>query len=171
MKFFSRPTIKVLIFLSLFLFSGQTLSAQENDCIGGMDFDGILSKFTTRRTISPEPINKELIGKIPKEKIGFELNEATEKTLRDAGANDLVISLIHKNVLPEVVEAKFLYDIYLNNYESVDIEKLEIALKSAKEFVNKFENKKCYEEHIKYYKEAINLLNPATAVFTKLQIE
>lgn len=130
---------------------------QEKSC-DAFFFNEILSKFTTRRTTSPEPVNKEMVGEITKRKIGFEIDEKDEKVLKDAGANDSLIKSIRENVLPEVIEAKNLYEKYVLNYESNDTDKLKIALEAAKEFVRKFENNECYAEQVKYFKEAIPIL-------------
>lgn len=176
MKFFRFKIINFSIFLALILISGQTVSSQETPCDYGLQFEEILSKFTTRRTISPEPVNKELIGEIPKRKTGFELNEANEKTLRNAGANDLLIKLIRENVLPEAVEAHYLQSVYLSIYHTDNFDELGIAIYVAREFVRKFEANKCYTEHVKYYKDAIVILdnnyskNPDSKAYFKCKL-
>ena len=155
MKVFRRETLKVFFFLGLLTLFCQTVFGQKDHCGNPFSFDEILSKFTTRRTISSEPINKELSGEIAKRKIGFELNEANEKTLRDAGANDSLIKLIRENVFQDAIDEKILYAKYFENYDSVKVEKIKIAIEAAKEFIEKFENKECHTELVKYYKEAI----------------
>lgn len=158
MKVLKRSIVKFSVFLSLFLLFCQTGSSQENHCGNVFFFEEILSKFTVRRTVSPEPVNKELIGEIRRRKIGFELNEANEKTLRDAGANDSVIKSIRENQQQEIIEAKLLYGKYVENYDSNAVEKVKIALESANSFIAKFGNDKCYTEQTEYFRDAIPML-------------
>lgn len=158
MKVLKRSIIKFPVFLSLFLFFCQTGLSQENHCGNVFFFEEILSKFTARRTVSPEPVNKELVGEIPKRKTGFELNEANEKTLRDAGANDSVIKSIRENQQQEIIEANFLYERYVENYDSNAVEKVKIALESAGSFIAKFGHNKCYTEQTEYFRDAIPVL-------------
>lgn len=161
MKVFECKIIKLSVFLGVIFLFGQTGLSQQQKCGEQFFFSDILSKYTARRTSSPEPVNKVLIREIPKRKIMFVLNEMNEKTLRDAGANDSIIKLIRENVLPEAVEANALYEKYLNNYQSNDIESLEAALEAAKEFVSKFEKNEPFTEQVKYFKDAISTLEKA----------
>lgn len=158
MKVFRRETVKVFFFLGLLPLFCQTVLSQKDYCGDVFFFDEILSKFTTRRMTSPEPINKELNVEIPKRKIGFELKETDEKTLRDAGANDSLIKLIRENQQQEVIEANLLYDKYLYNYDSTNVEKVKIAIESANNFIAKFGNDKCYTEQTEYYRNAVPVL-------------
>lgn len=158
MKTLARQILKFSVCLALVLFLGQTVSGQGNECGGELSFDEILTKFTIRKTISAEPVNKELIGQVIKRKTDIELSAANEKTLRDAGASEVLVKAIRENVSAKSVEAVRLYRAYVENYQSEKIENLKIALDAAKEYIRKFENDGCNIEVVKYFKDAVLVL-------------
>jgi hypothetical protein len=162
MKAFKFRIIKLSVFLGLVLFFGQTAVAQEDKCLlsesNFVTLKHILSKFrfTSRKTKSVEQLNKELIDEILERKVNFQLNAENEKSLKEAGASDLLIKTISENSQPEVeTEAMRLYQLYVDNYKSDDAKSLKIALNAAKEFVKKFENDECFKETVEHLKEAI----------------
>lgn len=162
MKAFKFRIIKLSVFLGLVLFFGQTAVAQEDKCLlsesNFVTLKHILSKFrfTSRKTKSVEQLNKELIDEILERKVNFQLNAENEKSLKEAGASDLLLKTISENSQPEVeTEAMRLYKLYVDNYKSDDAKSLKIALNAAKEFVKKFENDECFKETVEHLKEAI----------------
>ena len=103
---------------------------------------------------------QKLIKEICEHGADFVLNSENEKSLRDAGASDLIIKII-KESSPEIQKEKErLYVLYVNNYDK-DIEKRKIAIKAGKEYLEKFENDECrnFEDSlITYFKEYIPLI-------------
>lgn len=160
MKSFNRAIIKYSVFLTLLLLFGQTILSQENKC-NQIPLDTVLTKlrYNPFKPKSVEELNRELINEIREQKVSFNLDAKNEKTLRKSGANNLLIETIRQNPPPkEFKEAVLIYQKYIDNYESNNVEKLKIAIEAAKEFIAKFENDDCYLEQIKYLKDAIPAL-------------
>lgn len=102
---------------------------------------------------------QKLVKEICERGADFILNSENKKSLRDAGASDLLIKTI-KDRSPDVhKEKERLYVLYVNNYDK-DVEKRKIALKAGKEYLEKFENSECHQDDplIPYFKENIPIL-------------
>ena len=138
-------------------------SSQENGCSQSnrISVGYILSKFvfTSRITKPAGPINEKLIEEVLERKVNFKLNAEYEKSLREAGASDLLLKTISENYQPGTeIEVERLYQIYINNFQSNKAENLKLALDAAKEFVRKFEIDGCQAEQVKYFKDAIPII-------------
>ncbi len=145
--------------------SKSAISSQGSDCSQSdrISVSYILSKFifTSRITKPAEPINEKLVEEIIERKVNFRLDAENKKSLKEAGASDLLLKTISENYQPgSEIEAERLYHIYMNNYQSNKIENLKMAIDAAKEFVKKFEKDGCYAEQVKYFKDAIPMLEP-----------
>ena len=160
MKILSRTIIKFSVSLTLILLFGQTVLSQEIKC-NQISFDEILAKFRFNplKSKSVEEINKELVNEIRENKVNFTLKSADQKKLKEVGANDLLIEAIRQNLREDSKEAILIYQKYVDYYESDNLEQIKIALDAAKEFVEKFENDGCYTEQVKYFKNAIPVLD------------
>lgn len=162
MKIFSRSIIKFSVFLSVFLFFGQMTFAQENQC-KQITVDYLVAKLKSAspEADSKEKVIKELKSEIIKRKMLSFPNYGDEKELRRLGANDSLIKTIIENLSKPSEEEGNLYNLFLENYDSKEIEKVKKALEAAKEYVRKFENDGCHRELVEYFKDAIPTLETA----------
>lgn len=142
--------------------SKSALSSRENECIQPVSLSEILKqfRFTSRKVKSVQQINDELISEIVKRKIGFEPGVNDRKTLKDAGANEMLLRAIGENSSEENKIKSDLYNRYITNFNSYsqNFEQAKEALEVAREYVRRFGNNKCDEELIAYFKEAITTL-------------
>ena len=130
-------------------------------------------RFTSRKIKSVEQINQELTDEIRQHKVAFLLDSANEKTLREAGANDLMIKTIRENKsdnsqLKE--DSEKLYELFSTHIEeNLTLEKLSQILEIEKDYVKKYEYFECQKEIIDYLKESIPLLEKQISLLTDNQ--
>ncbi len=94
----------------------------------------------------------------------LDLSYIDELLLKSVGTDDSLIKTIRKNVSEHSKEETELYNAFLNNYQGYTIEQTVNALQAAKEYVRLFENDGCRIELVKYYKEAIPVLEKSLNV-------
>lgn len=159
-KLLKGEMIKLFVFLGLILLFDQTALSQGKLCGEQITLEEILTKFksASRENKSTEQINNELITEILKQKVIFELNAENENSLKNAGANDLLLKTIRENFPEEIKRMVIFYEIYVTNYQSSNIEQIKIALGVAKAFVENYKKNQCLNKNIDYFKEAIPVL-------------
>ena len=158
MRVFAYKITIVSICVGLFIFlSNYQVQGQPEKPLNLSD---IKAKLTSAFRVS-EPaaeINEQLVKEICNRRVNFTLISEDEKSLKKAGASDLLIKTIRENSTEETKEMTSLYEKYEVNYQAVNIEQKKIALDAAKEFVKKYENSECLKEQVNYFKEAIPAL-------------
>ncbi len=99
MKHFFLKVFVILIPFSLFItvFGFHTNTTTNNEYIN-LQYILVKLTFTSRISTPTEEINRQLISDIESRKVNFILNAENEKELRNAGANDLLIETINKNI-------------------------------------------------------------------------
>lgn len=159
MKIFSRTTIKFSVFLSLFLFSGQAISAQVKKC-KQITFYYMFTKLKSAsdEVDSKEKTVKKLKSEIKKRKVFADLSFIDEQLLKSVGANDSLFKTIRENLAEPSEEESELYNLFLDNYKASNVEQTVKALEAAKEYVRKFGDDSCDTKLIEYFKEAIPFL-------------
>lgn len=102
--------------------------------------------------------NEQLVKEICNRLVNFTLTSDDEKSLKKAGASDLLIKTIRGNFPEEKRRMSIIYDIYVTSYESSNIEQTKIALGAAKVFTDNYKKNECVKEQIDYFQEAVPLL-------------
>ena len=167
MKISQRKIKLVSVFVSLiFLFVTQAQS-QEKKSVNLNDI-ALKLTFTSRISKSTEEINKELIADVRKRGVNFILEAEDEKLLQSKGANDFLIKAIRESLPKGQREKIILYKKYVDNYKGT-FEQKKIALKTAKEYLEKY--KDCAEDKhiIEYFKKSIPMLEQQTTITTQKQ--
>ncbi len=122
--------------------------------------DEIISKLTlnSQNEKSADENNRQPIEEISERKVNFSLDEQGEKSLKKAGASDLLITAIYLNSTNKIEEQKVLYQSFVDNY-SGSLQQRKIALEAAKEFVRKYSDDKESEKIIEYFKTYIGVVS------------
>ena len=146
----------ILIFIALVVFlNAQQLQAQENN----VNLNYIFSKLTSQTDKSTEEINTELIKEISKRKVDFILSLEDEESLKNSGANNLLIGTIDENASEETKQEfiqKFnsfmgVCDKNCAAYRNQHFEQLN---QLGKQFIRVFSNVPEYELQVAYLKNS-----------------
>lgn len=150
---------EVVVILEKEIKSKSIASTQENQC-KQITFEYLITKLesTLPEVGYKEKIFKELKSEIIERKVIFDLNRANEKQLKSVGADDLLIKTIRENVLKASEEEISLYNLFVKNFESKEVEGIKKAIKAAREYIRKFENDGCHIELVEYFKTAVPVL-------------
>lgn len=146
-----------LVFITLCIFlSAQSIPAQEKS--DHITLNEIKSKLAAilKDGSDPGPITGRVADEIRRRKVDFVLTAEDREFFRNFTGNDLINEAIENNVSAKAleIEAQRLYQIFVDNYRG-DAGQKQLAVKAAREFIERFENDPDLKAQIDYLKKVV----------------